>query len=138
MPRTVPRLVSLAVLLLVLTACDLFAGTSPSPAVRALGPGERWLPVARWDLPGGGHMLCAGGGTIGYFQLHGAATDPRLAWMIEPTGRRTELAFSPGWSARFTPRLEVLDADAWVVAREGSPITGTCNTAQPAVVHADF
>jgi hypothetical protein len=63
MLRIVPRLVSLAVLLVVLTACDLLTGASPSPAVRALGPGERWLPVARWDLPDGGHMLCAGGGT---------------------------------------------------------------------------
>jgi hypothetical protein len=136
MIRTRWRLLGVAVLMLAAVACDPVV--SAAPAVRALGIGERWLPVARWDLPGGGRLLCAGGGTIGDFRLHGSAMDPRLAWMIEPDGRRTELAFGPGWSARFTPRLEVLEADGRVVAHEGSQITGSCSTAEPGVMHVDF
>ena len=116
------------------------ATTDPAPvqSVRPLGPSERWLPVARWELPDGRTLLCAGGGTIGDFQIHGWPTDPRLVWMTWPDGHRSELAFDPGWSARFTPDLEVMDPTDQVVAREGSRITGLCPTPEPGVERPEF
>ncbi len=50
--------------------------------------------------------------------------------MTLPDGRRVELAWRSGYSARFTPALEVLDEHSKVIAREGSLISGTCGTAE--------
>lgn len=145
MARWRSRLLHVAAVVVMAGGCaattDAPASTDPfDPAAwtRPLGPGERWLPIARWDLPGGRTLLCSGGGTIGDFRLHGSPIDARLAWMVWPDGHRTELAFAAGWSARFMPDLEVLDAGGRVVAREGSPIIGTCGTAEPGVSRADF
>jgi hypothetical protein len=114
--------------------------SKPPDPVQPLRAREvRALPVANWTLPDGRRLLCAGGGHVGAdWTLHGSPDDPRSAWMIEPDGRRTELAFAPGWSARFTPRLEVLDATGAVIAREGSEITADCGTADPGVVYPEF
>jgi hypothetical protein len=45
---------------------------------------------------------------------------------------------TPGWSARFTPRLEVLDATGAVVARDRSAITAHRGTADPGIVYPGF
>ena len=37
-----------------------------------------------------------------------------------------DLVFPKGFTARFTPRLEILDANGQVRFREGSAITGGC------------
>ena len=126
-------LLALPLIVIVLASC----GSVPAPLAtpnRTLGPGERWLPVANFGSSG----LCAGGGTVGDVRLHGAADDPHQAWMILPDGRRTELAWQAGYSARFTPNLEVLDDHGQSVAVEGSLVTGTCSTADPGVVLPDF
>ncbi len=117
-------------------------GPSPSPSLQpqALRPGEvRALPVANWILPDGRTLLCAGGGHVQTgWTLRGSADDPRLAWMVEPDGRRAELAFAPGWTARFTPLLEVLDPAGAIVARDGAEIAAHCSTADPSVVFPGF
>ena len=128
-------LLSLSLIVMVLAAC----GPSPRPAAsaapsRTLEAGERWLPVANFGADG----LCAGGGTVGDFRLHGAANDPRLTWMIAPDGRRMELAWPAGFSARFTPNLEVLDDHGQRVAVEGSLVTGGCPTDDAGVTLPDF
>lgn len=123
------RYLTLLVICLALAAC----GATPTPS-RALGVGEQWLPVANW----GDNMLCAGTGYVGEFRLHGAADDPRLAWMIRPDGTRTELAWPVGFSARFAPTLEVLDGQGRVIASEGSIVHGGCGTADPGVTYPDF
>jgi len=59
--------------------------------------------------------------------LAGDPTDPRVAW-LKPDGapNRIEIVFPPGFSARFSPHLEILDAVGVVVAREGDHIDGGC------------
>jgi hypothetical protein len=126
------RSISGVLLLVALAACG--SPALSSVPIRALGPGERWLPVADW----GGNMLCAGGGYVGDFRLHGSPDDPRLAWMNWGDGSRRELGWLPGTSARFTPNLEVIGADGQVIAREGSLVTGGCPTADTGVLFVDF
>jgi hypothetical protein len=59
--------------------------------------------------------------------VHGSAADPRLAWAIETaSGKRVELVWPKGYTARFSPELEVLDRDGQVVAHEGDLIVGSC------------
>jgi hypothetical protein len=125
------RSLALLVICVALAAC----GGKPTPTPsRALGAGEHWLPVANW----GDNMLCAGTGYSGDHRLHGAASDPRLAWMIRPDGTRGELGWPVGFSARFTPTLEVLDDHGRVIASEGSIVQGGCGTADPGVTYPDF
>jgi hypothetical protein len=109
----------------------------PTPT-RPLGPGEAWLPIANWTLPDGSTLLCAGGGFVGDIRLRGAANDPRLAWMVYPDGSRTELSWPVGYSARFVPRLEVLDGAGRVVGRDGSLVTGGCSTQEPGVMYVEL
>jgi hypothetical protein len=102
---------------------------------RTLGPGEQWVPVAVWvDSSGQAEPLCAGGGFIGDIRLHGSASDPRLVWMTWPEKGRIELAWPVGYSARFTPQLELLDDAGRVVGREGTYVTGGCNIADSKVM----
>lgn len=59
--------------------------------------------------------------------LHGSASDARLTWAIDrSTGIRLDLLWPHGYSARFLPSLEVLDASGRVVGREGDRIIGAC------------
>jgi hypothetical protein len=129
-PGRVMRHLGLLVIGLALAAC--VTGPTPTPS-RSLGVGERWLPVADFGADG----LCGGAGYVGEFRLHGAADDPRLAWMIGPDGRR-ELAWPVGFSARFTPTLQVFDERGRLVASEGALVTGGCPTDDAGVTYPDF
>lgn len=60
--------------------------------------------------------------------LTGDASDPRVAWLIGSDGRRRDIIWPPGYAARFTPRLEVLDEKGIVVFQDGSPVSGGCVT----------
>jgi hypothetical protein len=84
------------------------------------------LPTFPDRLPDGTQVLCGGVGFVGKFIVHGSPTDQRLTWMTRPDGGREELVWPHGYTARFTPGLEVLDAHGRVVAREGSLATGGC------------
>ena len=117
---------------LVCAALGACASTSiPSASIRPLGPGETWLR----SIPPSG--LCAGGGTVGEVVLHGSPSDSLLVWLTMPDGKRRQLSWRPGTSARFAPTLEVIGPDGRVIAQEGSAITGTCAIV-PDVLVAEF
>jgi hypothetical protein len=58
--------------------------------------------------------------------------------MTGPGGVRTELGWPVGYSARFTPGLELIDGFGRVVAREGSLVTEGCQTADSNEMEVDF
>jgi hypothetical protein len=105
-----------AVLALGLT---LLACNATTPSAPTNGAGNVLLPTI--DA-----QACAGVGTEAV--LAGDANDPRVAWLLE-SGARVDVVFPPGFSARFTPALEVLNASGAVVARAGDRIDGYCVTA---------
>jgi hypothetical protein len=127
------RVLSLALLVLCLSGCG--PPEPPASPIRALGPGERWLPVAEWGRP---IQACGGVGYPEDVRLHGSPDDPRIAWMTWPDGSRQEIGWDPGTSARFNPKQEVLGPDDTVVAREGSLVTGGCGTGETNVMYVDF
>ena len=49
--------------------------------------------------------------------LHGDAADPHVAFLVMIVGTRIDVIWPPGYQARFTPNLEVLDASRVVVLR---------------------
>lgn len=70
--------------------------------------------------------------------LHGAAADPRVAWLMNrlPGGgeKRVEVAWPPGYRARFAPELEILDSNGRVKLREGDHVDGNCGTTDDGAV----
>jgi hypothetical protein len=75
--------------------------------------------------------LCRGVGYGGV--LRGDPVDPRLAWG-ETEARtnqlilRKELVWPPGYTARFTPQIEILDSSRQVRYVAGDRIEGGCVT----------
>jgi hypothetical protein len=63
-------------------------------------------------------------------KLKGDPNDARVAW-VEGSGNRGEIVWPPGFTARFAPDLEVLDASGKVVYREGDEITEGCAVGPP-------
>lgn len=137
MPRQIATVLALA-FVAACTTVQPFAPTmaptvDPTPP-RALGVGEMWVPVELWQPVNGIPVACGGVGYEGEFRLHGSPTEPRVVWMTFPDGTRRELAWPLGYSARFTPELELLDETGLVVAREDSVVTGGCGTPQSGVL----
>ncbi len=59
--------------------------------------------------------------------LHGSWTYSRVTWATDNwSGTRIEILWPIGYSARFDPTVEVLDASGNVVGREGDLIIGSC------------
>ena len=110
------RLAVLGTVLIVLAAC---ATHPPSAEPTAAAPIAA-LPTI--DLVG---RACRGIGLDG--TLSGNPSDPRVAWLATSVGRR-DVVFPAGFTARFTPGLEVLDGRGRVVAHQGTEITGGCTT----------
>ena len=74
---------------------------------------------------------CRGVGLEGH--ITGDPNDPRLAWVDSDSGRgRTEVIWPPGFTARFVPRLEILDETGTIAFRDGDPVTGGCTTGSDA------
>jgi hypothetical protein len=128
---------AVVVVLLLLAACNAEPRPTTAPTAaptnvpltgRTPGPGEVAVPIERWEPVNGVPVACGGVGFVGEYRLHGAANDPRVVWMTQPDGTRAELAWPVGYSARFTPDLELLDDMGEVVGREGSLVTGGCRT----------
>ena len=116
-------------LLLALSACGAPPvpsaappSSSPLPASGALGLATD--PPA--EYPSGGVAVCAGIALSAI--LHGDATDPHIAWLIADPGKRVEVTWPPGYRARFTPDLEVLDEQGVVVLKEGDGVWAACVT----------
>lgn len=100
----------------VLSGC--LGASTPSPT---LPPGVLQLPTLDHE-----EEWCAGVG-LGGMVLTGSPTDPRVAWLasLDGTGRQ-EIVWQPGYTARFSPNLQVLDPSGRVVFREGDRIKGAC------------
>lgn len=105
------------------------ASAPQATPARTLGPGEQWLPIAVTDANGVAY-LCNTSNEIGgpALELLGSPSDPRLTWTTR-LGVRLELAWPVGYSARFTPGLEVLDQNDNVVAHGGELLLKACATA---------
>jgi hypothetical protein len=58
--------------------------------------------------------------------LAGAANDPRVVWLVSAGGVEGDIIWPPGFSARFDPGLQVLDASGTVVFRAGDKISSGC------------
>lgn len=103
------------------------SSTVPSvpPATPAIGTP---LPTTAFQPPQSGTPgPCAGVGLDAI--LHGDPSDPGLTWIVDRgSGLRTEALWPAGFSARFDPSLEVLDASGRVVHHEGDLIDGGCVT----------
>ena len=108
--------VPLGIVLLAVAAC---ATQPPSPEPTAP---ERVAALPTIGLVG---RACRGIGLDG--TLSGNPADPRVAWLATSAGRM-DVVFPAGFTARFAPSLEVLDASGLVVAHEGTAITGGCTT----------
>jgi len=87
-----------------------------------LEPGSFRLPTN--GAVGGGGCLGLG---LDEAVLDGKATDPHVAWVVTSAGRE-EVFFPLGFTARFTPRLEVVNSAGRVVAHEGDSVDGGCWT----------
>jgi hypothetical protein len=84
------------------------------------------LPWPTADLP---TMAADTGGCRGVgleATLAGDPTDPRVAWLIDDQGRRHDLIWPPGYTARFSPELHVIDAAGALAFLGGERIDGAC------------
>ena len=86
----------------------------------ACGTATRPLPTLSSDNGG-----CRGVALLNV-TLAGDPNDPRVAWLASTGGGRREIIWPPGFSARFDPNLEVLDAAGREVFRAGDKIGGGC------------
>lgn len=76
--------------------------------------------------------VCLGIGG-GFVLLRGDPTDSRLTWetALDGSGRQ-DIVWPPGYHARFSPRLEVLDPGGRVIARDGDHVPAGACVAGPA------
>jgi hypothetical protein len=92
----------------------------------------RPLPTVATDNGG-----CRGVGLDAH--IAGNASDPRLVWLVGAQGRRIDVIWPPGFTAVFSPKVEVLDAGGGVVYRQGDPVDGGCvtgpNADGPLLIH---
>jgi hypothetical protein len=89
--------------------------------------------------------LATGGGCRGVgldSQIVGDTSDPRLVWLLDSQGGRRDVVWPPGYSARLTPQVEVLDEHGTVVFRQGATVHGGCvtgpDTQGPLLVRAGY
>ena len=127
------RRIVTVVALLVISACAAPItppGLTLLPTAMPLAPGEVALPTEPpVSVAPGEATACAGVGVSAV--LHGSAADSRVAWLVNDLGTRMEVAWPPGYRARFGPTLEVLDASEVIVLRAGDAVTGVCGTVDP-------
>jgi hypothetical protein len=122
--------------LLVMSACaspPSPSATTPSSSAMPLASGEIALPTEpSVSLPPGVVEACGGVGLSAV--LHGDTADPHVAWLVSDLGTRIDVIWPPGYRARFSPNLEVLDGSGIIVIRTGDPVTGGCVTADPSIL----
>jgi hypothetical protein len=131
------QLVVLLIASCVVSACGSLFPSPPVSTALPLQPGELALVTHEpFSPPQGMPLVCAGVGLNA--MVHGDPTDPKVAWLINRNGgsekARIEVAWPPGFRARFVPRLEVLDDTGRVRLREGDHINGTCGSAADGAV----
>jgi hypothetical protein len=82
--------------------------------------------LALHTVPFNGNCRGVGGG--GDMTIRGDAADPWLAWEIGPGGGRQDIWWPAGYTARFNPKVEILDPTGRVVLRDGDLIpAGACS-----------
>lgn len=119
-----------------LTLALLVAACVPSPqpsSPPSTGAGLA-LPTFAVEPAPGTPPACAGVGLAAI--LRGDQSDPRLARLerFRGGGVRQDLVWLAGYSARFTPSLEILDQAGRVVLRDGDFVDGACVTSEPDVM----
>jgi hypothetical protein len=126
--RLPTRPIGLAVpIVLMLAACSQ---TGVAPAGSPLPSGQFALPTAQpRDLPSGVVLGCSS--TLTPSVLRGNAADPRKAWLVGYDGKRIELIWPEGYTARYAPSLEVLDPTGHAVLEAGDFVDGTCGIGDP-------
>ncbi|HXR27806.1 MAG TPA: hypothetical protein VN771_08065 [Candidatus Baltobacteraceae bacterium] len=105
------------------------SAVTPSSSAAPLASGEIALPTeSPVSLPSGAIEVCGGVGISAV--LRGNVADPRVAWLVDnDLGTRIDVVWPPGYRAKFTPNLEVLDENGVVLLRAGDAVTGGCVTA---------
>ena len=96
-------------------------------------PGKGFVPLSVTPtLPtlASDNGACRGVGLVDA-TLAGSPADPRVAWLVSAGGGRQEIVWPPGFSARFTPHLEVIDTSGKTVFRAGDKISGGCVAGPP-------
>jgi hypothetical protein len=63
--------------------------------------------------------------------LRGDASDPRIAWLQDDAGNDISLVWPPDWTARFSPRLEVVDAAGRTRLHDGDAVSSVCFRGPP-------
>lgn len=58
--------------------------------------------------------------------LAGSADDARVAWLASASGDTADIIWPPGFTARFDPGLQILDASGAVAYKAGDKISGGC------------
>ena len=119
----VARSLLVALWLVFVAACSSAAPPAATPS-RTLGPGEQWVPA----MPPS-DVVCPLTRDIGGapLVLTGSPNDSRLVWMLR-LGQQFELRWPVGYSARFTPKLELMDDKDKLVGRAGDVALGGCET----------
>lgn len=102
----------------------LWGGTTPNGEVRGDGWAfTPWLGRRTVALPEQSTWFPDGCGETVYTprgeRLTGAIDDPRVTWFARADDRGRRIKWPPGYSARFRPKLEVVDPSGSVVARAG-------------------
>lgn len=69
--------------------------------------------------------------------LMGNPADGRLVW-LQGEDIRLDIAWPPGYRARFVPGVEILNEQGVVVLRQGDPIEGACSLGDVLYVEPPF
>ena len=107
--------------------------SAPLPSATPLPSGFVAIPTLSGQPPGGWTpVACAGVGFADSI-LHGDPTAAVPVWIEPlPPGPATtiEVVWPHGFSARFTPHLELLDSSGTLIAREGDRLTALGGSAK--------
>lgn len=94
---------------------------SPAPQIERAPPPS--APIRTFDTSG--PFACAGVGLLDA-TLQGDPNDPRVAWIAVTGHGARGVIFPKGFTARFAPKLEILDSTGLVRFRAGDSIDGGC------------
>lgn len=116
---------------LVASIASSAAGCATDRPSDPAGQGRIALPTAHpRTLPSGEIQGCSE--TLEPATIHGAPGDRRVAWLVPMGGgRRIDLVWPSGYTARFDPALRVLDQTGAAVLAEGDYLDSTCAIGDP-------
>jgi hypothetical protein len=110
---------------LVVAGCGIGPSVSPRPATlmpaTPLPSGYVTISTLSGQIPEGPNPACADV-WLGNAFLHGDPTAGVPVWIVpdsHPDAEKVEVVWPFGFSARFTPDLELLDAHGVIIGREG-------------------